>query len=200
MVVSWLLTAFVVFQLGIRAWLRIRPQAIPYGWTWLLENPWRRRYRDPERTVSTYGIAPSDAVLEIGAGSGLFSKALAASCARLIVSDIEARYLEDAKAKTEGSRNVEFIVADACALPLPDASVNLVVMISVLPEIPTPTLALREAARVLKSGGRIIVSQELFEPEYVLPATTDAWAARAGLRVISKTGDWWIYTHQYAAR
>lgn len=198
MIILWLLIVFVVFQIGIRVWLRVWPRRIPYGWGWLLENPWRKRYRNPAYTVAECGIAPPDTVLEIGAGSGLFSGALAASCARLIVSDIEERYLTDARAKVTDRRNLEFIVADACALPLPDASVNVVVMISVLPEIPTPTLALREAARVLKPGGHIVVSQELFEPEYVPPATTDRWARNAGLKPIQKHGDWWIYTHHYA--
>jgi ubiquinone/menaquinone biosynthesis C-methylase UbiE len=198
MTILWLLIAFLVFQIGIRAWVRAWPQRIPYGWGWLLENPWRKHYRAPAQTVAEYGIKPSDTVLEIGAGSGLFSDALAASCAKLIVSDIEERYLTEAKVKTKHRTNLEFLVADACALPLPDASVNVVVMISVLPEISTPTLALREAARVLKPGGHIVISQELFEPEYVPPATTDAWAAGAGLVPIKKLGDWWIYTHHYA--
>ncbi len=196
--ILWLLIAFVVFQIGLRAWVRTNPQRIPYGWGWLLENPWRKHYRDPSQTVAACEIKPSDTVLEIGAGSGLFTAALAASCAKLIVSDIEERYLKDSSAKVQDRANLEFLVADACALPLPDASVNVVVMISVLPEISTPTLALREAARVLKPGGHIVISQELFEPEYVTPATTDTWAANAGLVAIKKTGDWWVYTHHYA--
>jgi hypothetical protein len=47
----WLLLAFVAFQLGLRAWFRLRLGAIPYGWTWLLENPWRWVYRNLERTA-----------------------------------------------------------------------------------------------------------------------------------------------------
>jgi ubiquinone/menaquinone biosynthesis C-methylase UbiE len=196
--ILWLLIAFVVFQIGLRAWVRTNPRRIPYGWGWLLENPWRKHYRNPAQTVAACEIKPSDTVLEIGAGSGLFTAALAASCAKLIVSDVEARYLNDSRSKVQDQHNLEFLVADACALPLPDRSVNVVVMISVLPEIPTPTLALREAKRVLKPGGHIVVSQELFEPEYVTPATTNEWAKNAGLVATHKSGDWWVYTHHYA--
>jgi len=52
--------AFVVFQIAIRVWLRLRPQAIPFGWSWLSENPWRKSHRDPERVAEQCGIRPTN--------------------------------------------------------------------------------------------------------------------------------------------
>jgi len=69
--------AIVVFQVVIRVGLRVSPKVIPFGWSWLLENPWRTSYRNPERVAEQCGIEPTDTVLEIGCGSGLSSRSLA---------------------------------------------------------------------------------------------------------------------------
>ncbi len=99
---------FVAFQIGIRIWFRLRPQAIPYGWSWLLENPWRKAYRNPQRTADQSHIHPSDTVLEVGCGSGLFTRALASCCTRLIDPDLEPRYVAETRAKTQDLSHLEF--------------------------------------------------------------------------------------------
>lgn len=192
--IVWL---FIAYQIGIRIWFRLRPQPIPYGWTWLLENPLRTAYRNPERTAEQCGIRPTDTVLEIGCGSGLFTRALATRCARLISQDIEPRYLNEARAKTTDLTHVEFLAVDVCKLELEHVA-DVIVLISVLPEIPEPVQALEACIRTLKPGGHIIISQELFEPEYVTSAQTDAWAQAAGLQVTSREGNFWIYLNRYA--
>ncbi len=189
--------ALIAFQILIRVWFRLFPQPIPYGWTWLLENPWRKSYRNPERTADQCGIEPTDTVLEIGCGSGLFTRALATRCAKLIVQDIEPRYVEETKAKTKDLTHLEFISTDVCKLGL-DAVADVIVLISVLPEIPNPVLALGACLKALKPGGHIIISQELFEPEYVPSGQIDTWALSAGLEVITRTGNVWVYLNRYA--
>jgi ubiquinone/menaquinone biosynthesis C-methylase UbiE len=191
--IGWLLAAFVLFQIGIRMFLRLRPQPIPYGWSWLLENPWRRQYRDPERTADRCGLQSTDTVLELGCGSGLFTRALAARCARLIAADIEPRYVAETKTKTADLTNLEYLRVDAAILPLPAGSVDVIVLISTLTEVPDPVRALRECGRVLKPGGRIVVSEELFEPEYVPPAITERWTGAAGLKLVKRDGNFWVY-------
>ena len=197
MSLAQILFLFIAFQIGIRIWFRLRPQPIPFGWTWLLENPLRQIYRNPERTADQCGIRPTDTVLEIGCGSGLFTRALATRCARLISQDIELRYLDEAREKTLGLTNLEFLAFDARKLEL-QAVADVIVLISVLPEIPEPIRALEACVRALKPGGHIIISQELFEPEYVTSAQTDAWARAAGLGIVSREGNFWLYLNRYA--
>jgi ubiquinone/menaquinone biosynthesis C-methylase UbiE len=188
-----LLGAFALFQIGVRLWLRLRPRPIPFGWAWLLENPWRRAYRAPGRTAEQCGLLPTDTVLELGCGSGLFTRELAARCARLIASDLSSQYLDQTRERTEGARNVEYLCADALHLPLPSAGVDVVVLISMLTEIPQPVEALLECRRVLRPGGRIVVSEEFFAPEYVPVAVTEGWLAEAGLTRVRVTGNAWVY-------
>jgi ubiquinone/menaquinone biosynthesis C-methylase UbiE len=192
--IFWL---FIAFQIGIRIWFRLRPQPIPFGWSWLLENPLRTFYRNPERTADQCGIKPTDTVLEIGCGSGLFTRALAMRCTRLIAQDIEPRYLDEARAKTTDLTNIEFLACDARNLEIEHVA-DVILLISVLPEILEPVKALEACARALKPGGQIIISQELFEPEYVTSAQTDAWARAAGLKPVSREGNFWLYLNRYA--
>lgn len=193
------LGAFALFQLGLRLWLRLRPQPIPYGWSWLLENPWRRVYRDPGRTAGRCGLKPTDTVLELGCGSGLLTGALAERCAQLIASDLHPDYLEQTRTRTCGVPNVRYLLADAGNLPLPGASVDVVVLIATLTEVPRPTGALLECRRVLRPGGRIVISEELFAPEYVPARVTEGWARAAGLTLTGASGTAWMYFRHYVS-
>lgn len=193
------LTCLVLSQLGLRLWVRHSPRPIPYGWAWLLENPWRRHYRDPRRLAAQCGLSSSDEVLEVGCGSGLFTAALAARCARLSALDIEPRYLAQTARKTAGLGNVTLLQGDLAALPCPDASLDVVVLISVLTELPHPVDALRECRRVLRPGGRVVIGEELFGPEYVRASTVERWAREAGLRPDSRQGNAWAYLQTYSS-
>ncbi|CAM4108837.1 class I SAM-dependent methyltransferase [Deinococcus marmoris] len=192
------LAGFTLAQLGLRLWVRRRPFPIPYGWAWLLENPWRRRYRDPVRLADACGLRPTDHVLEVGCGSGLFTPALAGRCGHLTALDIEARYLAQTAAKIAGLPNVTLLHSDLSALPCEAGSLDAVILISVLTELPAPVAALRECVRVLRPGGRIIVGEEFFGPEYVRACTVDAWAGAAGLRRVDRLGNGWAYLQTYA--
>ena len=194
-----LLLAFVIFQIAIRVYLRVRPQAIPFGWSWLLENPWRRSYRNPERVVAQCGIKPTDTVLEIGCGSGLFTRELAMSCAKLIAQDLEPRYVAQTKAKLSDLSHVEYLVCDARDLELIGVA-DVIVLISVLPEIPEPLRALEACKRALKPGGRIVIGEELFEPEYVTSQQIDMWTRAVGLEVVGREGNAWAYLNTYALK
>ena len=193
------LLVFVVLQIIIRVWLRLRPRAIPFGWSWLLENPWRKSYRDPERVAEHCGIRPTDTVLEIGCGSGLFTRSLATRCAKLIANDLEPRYLAQTRAKLSDLSHIEYLVGDARDLRL-EGVADVIVLISVLPEIPEPLLALEACKLALKSGGRIVIGEELFEPEYVPARQTDAWARAVGLERVGREGNAWAYLNTFAPK
>ena len=196
----WGLAGLVLTQLALRLWVRCHPRPIPYGWAWLLENPWRRHYRDPRRLAEACGLRPSDQVLEVGCGSGLFTAALAERCAHLTALDLDARYLAQTAARTAALTNLSLQRGDMAALPCETGSLDAVVLISVLTESPSPVSALSECLRVLRPGGRVIVGEEFFGPEYVRPRTVDRWAQRAGLRRVDAQGNGWAYLHIYVAR
>jgi ubiquinone/menaquinone biosynthesis C-methylase UbiE len=103
-------------------------------------------------------------VLELGGGTGFFSINLALSGAitgELHVSDISPGMLEVCATNAAGN-GVEVVtdVGDAEALPYPDDHFDLVMGHAFLHHLPVPGLAIREAFRVLRPGGRLLVAGE----------------------------------------
>jgi SAM-dependent methyltransferase len=66
---------------------------------------------------------------------------------------------------------------DAGSIPLPDASVDCVLLCEVLEHLQQPENALAEAARLLKPGGRIILSMPFLYPVHADPLDYQRWTA-----------------------
>jgi ubiquinone/menaquinone biosynthesis C-methylase UbiE len=105
------------------------------------------------------GEVRDDSVLDIGCGDGAllfaFREQGASTC---IGVDLDRRMIGSAAA--EAARRdaaVRFLLADAERLPFRVDSFDLVTMITVLAFVARPQAALREVARVLKPGGRLVV-------------------------------------------
>ncbi len=100
------------------------------------------------------------AVLDIGCGEGGLAKLLAAEGA--LVTGIDPGPAAVLQART-AVPEAAFVEAVAEALPFGDASFDMTLMINALHHVPVPAMraALREAVRVLKAGGVLIVIEPL---------------------------------------
>lgn len=99
------------------------------------------------------------AVLELAAGTGIVSRRLRdalPSDARLIVTDLNPPMLEVARGKFAEADAVEFTPADAMALPFDDGTFDLIVCQFGVMFFPDKQASFREAARVLRPGGRYL--------------------------------------------
>lgn len=96
-------------------------------------------------------------LLETAAGTGIVTAALAARLpeAGILATDLNQPMLDHAAAKP-GLGRVEFRQADAMALPFPDHGFDAVVCQFGMMFLPDRPAAYREAARVLRSGGRFL--------------------------------------------
>jgi len=94
---------------------------------------------------------------DLGCGTGQMTAALAPFVDHVIAVDGSAAMLQAAKKRLQGFANVELRRGDLEALPIDDARLDAATLALVLHHLPEPERALREVARVLKPGGRLIV-------------------------------------------
>ncbi|MGH3041347.1 MAG: class I SAM-dependent methyltransferase [Gaiellaceae bacterium] len=136
-----------------------------------------------ERLIRALGVGRGDAVADIACGVGESSLQLArATGARVIGIDLSADSIAAARLAAERAGldgSLEFLVADAEALPLEDGAVDGVLCECSLCTFPDKARAAAEIARILKPGGRLALSDMIAEQER-LPAslrTLEAWVA-----------------------
>ena len=143
----------------------------PYGWdervgAWEEVAASRAFRAIRDRIVELAEPSRDDLVVDLGAGTGLLALALAPRVQALVAVDISERMLErlDDTAAADGVHNVEPLVADLRRLPLEDESATLVVSNYAFHHLDDPgkELALAEARRILRPGGRIVICDMMF--------------------------------------
>jgi len=109
---------------------------------------------------------PDDRAIDLGAGAGHATLALAPRVAQVTAIDPTPEMLAVAArlAAERGIGNVEFVEATAEALPFADATFDVAVSRFSIHHWPDPPAALREVARVLRSRGRVVLV-DLVAPE-----------------------------------
>jgi SAM-dependent methyltransferase len=108
-----------------------------------------------ERVAAAGGLSPASRVLEIGIGTGRIAAPLAARVGRLFGVDLSKPMLDRLREKVAGS-GVLAARADASRLPVSSGSFDAVVGVHVFHLIPRWREVLRECARVLRPGGRLL--------------------------------------------
>jgi ArsR family transcriptional regulator len=102
-------------------------------------------------------LAPGD-VLDIASGDGVLAELLAPHAHRYVCIDASPRVVAAARERLRGFGNVEVREGDMHTLPFADASFDLVVLMHALTYATKPAVAVTEAARVLRPGGRMLLS------------------------------------------
>ncbi len=97
-------------------------------------------------------------VLDIASGDGVLAELLAPHAHRYVCIDTSARVVAAASERLKRLPNVEVREGDMHALPFKDGSFDLVVLMHALTYAGKPALAVAEAARVLRKGGRLLLS------------------------------------------
>jgi ubiquinone/menaquinone biosynthesis C-methylase UbiE len=177
--------------LGAALWWRRNPSACPYSQRFWVEAPHpfitRARLREVLRPVG------GERVLEIGPGTGYYTLELAEWVApegTVEILDIQQEMLDHTlrRAEERGVANITATRGDAVSLPYEDDTFDAVVLVTVLGEIPDGDAALREIARVLRPGGRLVVGELLGDPHYTAFGSLRRRCEQAGLAFDSRSG------------
>lgn len=116
---------------------------------------------DPSLELAFELAAPSvgDRVIDVGTTVGTMAFALAGAVASVLAVDNRKDTIDEALrlSREVGVDNVAFTLANIYALPFADGSFTLATCRNALHRFPEPVLALKEMARVVKAGGRVVV-------------------------------------------
>jgi ubiquinone/menaquinone biosynthesis C-methylase UbiE len=102
-------------------------------------------------------LDPGDVLGDLGCGTGQVSQWLAPFSDRIIAVDSSREMLRAAKDRLSGHRHVEVRQGSLEKLPIDKGELDVALLLLVLHHVPEPRRALSEAARALKSGGRLLI-------------------------------------------
>jgi ArsR family transcriptional regulator len=102
-------------------------------------------------------LAPGD-VLDIASGDGVLAELLAPHAKQYVCVDASERVVAAARERLKPHRNVRVLIGDMHKLDLPDASFDLALLMQALTYSERPAAAVAEAARLLRTGGRLVVT------------------------------------------
>ncbi|HEY4668818.1 MAG TPA: methyltransferase domain-containing protein [Tepidiformaceae bacterium] len=144
---------------------------------------------DLRALVEAARLTGTERVLDMGHGAGHTAIAVAARAASVTAVDLTPEMVEvaTALARERGATNATFEVADVANLPFPDGSFDLVTNRLSAHHYPAPQQSLREALRVLRPGGRLLLIDTVAPEDPAL----DTWLnAVELLRDGSHVRDW----------
>src|SRR5688500_5591772 len=131
------------------------------GAAWL-ERPEREAEEAPTKAVAALRLRPGQVVADIGAGSGYYTMLLSAAVGprgRVYATDIQPEMLALIRKKLEHTpvSNVELVLGTATESRLPDAGIDLALMVDVYHELAQPQAFLQSLKRAIKPDGRLVL-------------------------------------------
>jgi ubiquinone/menaquinone biosynthesis C-methylase UbiE len=111
-----------------------------------------------EKALAAAGVQRGRTAADLGAGSGFITEGLLREGLRVIAVDQSDEMLKEMKRKLAGWGELECRAGEAENLPLDDAGVDYVFANMFLHHVERPGRAIGEMARILKPGGRLVIT------------------------------------------
>jgi ubiquinone/menaquinone biosynthesis C-methylase UbiE len=131
-----------------------------------------------------FGLAdlrPGQDILDIGCGDGNYPGPAAERTGSAVGLDRSPEMLRAAEQRLRGVAGLRWALGDASKLPFPDASFDVVFIVTVLCFATVPQKAVAEAFRVLRPGGRLVLGEL---------GRHSPWAALRRLRGLAGSRTW----------
>lgn len=129
-----------------------------------------------EKAFDVAGVMPGKLAADIGAASGFVTEGLLKRGLRVIAVERSEAMLEEMRRKFGEGGAVEYRIGEAESLPLEDGSVDYVFANMVLHHVDSPSAAIREMARIVKPGGRLIITDlDRHDFEFLRTEHCDRW-------------------------
>jgi ubiquinone/menaquinone biosynthesis C-methylase UbiE len=127
-----------------------------------------------EAALARASVEPGRLAADLGAGTGFVTEALLAARLRVLAVDQSPTMLTEMR-RTFGDR-VEYLLANAEYLPVPDAHIDYVFANMYLHHVESPPAAIQEMARLLRPGGRLVITDlDAHQFEFLRTEQHDRW-------------------------
>ena len=114
-----------------------------------------------EQVRSFVPLTGEERALDSGTGTGALAFALSELVREVVAVDVDPELLDEARKRAGDQANVEFLEADATALPFADGDFDLAGSLRTLHHLPRPELAVAELVRVTRPGGTLLVVDQV---------------------------------------
>lgn len=146
-------------------------------------NPPVPAYQDELDVLNDLVPLGSQRIIELGCGAAGLARSLLKRFPQCRVTGLEVDEVQQAKNFASPQEGLEFITSGAQSIPFPDASFDLAMMLKSLHHVPLDLMgeALGEAARVLKKGGHLYISEPVYGGAFndIIKTYNDEGAVRA---------------------
>ena len=142
-----------------------------------------------DKALATAGVRAGQLAADIGAGSGFISAGLLRQGLRVVAIDQSEAMLAEIRHKFADATGIEYRLGEAETLPIEDEAVDYAFANMYLHHVESPAEAIKEMARTLKPGGKLVIADLDEHPfEFLREEQHDRWLGfkRVGIR------DWFI--------
>ena len=134
--------------------------------------------------------APCDRALEIGCGTGTFTRLLALRANRVTATDLSGEMIRVARHRSTGHPNIDYSVEDVLETDLPAGQFDCIVMIATLHHLPAEPVLERLKQALAPEG--VLILHDLLTPSGILDRAADLvrFPVSVGMRCL-RTGRLW---------
>jgi SAM-dependent methyltransferase len=168
------------------------------GW---LERPDREREERTDLLLQNLALKATDHVADLGAGTGYFSFPIAqqVGTGKVLAVDIEPEMLRlvEQRKLVDGVDNIDTVLANERSPNIPNASVDVVLLVDAYHEFSYPREVMAGVVKGLKPGGRVVLVEYRGEDSSVPIKLLHKMTQRQAIKEMSAVGLQWLRTDDY---
>jgi SAM-dependent methyltransferase len=168
------------------------------GW---LERPRREREERTDLLLQNLSLKATDHVADLGAGTGYFSFPIAEqlTAGKVLAVDIAPEMLKliERRKTADGVKNIDTVVASERSPNIPNASVDVVLLVDAYHEFSHPREVMAGVVKGLKPGGRVVLVEYRGEDSSVPIKGLHKMTQGQAKKEMSAVGLHWVRTDDY---
>ncbi len=125
----------------------------------ILDSPDRKQFLNPDSILDWISLDREMILADLGCGTGFFTIPASLRVKKVYALDVQQGMLDilQDKIKKQKIANIETILSEESSIPLPDGSVDVLLMANVFHELEDRSAILEEGKRILSSRGKLAI-------------------------------------------